>query len=271
MKSAERVLIAGVPVDTFPMDELVPRLIEAAAQRTFFQVSTINLDFLLHGHQDQEVSEIFRTNALNIPDGAPVAWAGRVLGHESMCRVAGADLVPALACAAAREGLRVFLLGGQGGAAADAAMELREANPGLDISFYEPPVRSLEETDDEEIIERVQSVRPNILLVAFGHPKQDKWIYRNRHRLPMVAIGVGCSLDLIAGRQHRAPALLQRVGLEWAYRLAREPRRLTRRYVRDGVWMVRVLLPLVLVQALRSGATSREATARMDTFTWPAS
>jgi len=271
VSSADRVFIADVPVDTFPMDELLSRLIEAAAERTFFQVSTINLDFLLHSHQDEEVREIFRTNALNIPDGAPVAWAGRVLGHESMCRVAGADLVPALAAAAAQEGLRVFLLGGQSGAAADAAARLSEANPGLNIAFYEPPVRSLDDTDDDEIIERIDAAQPNILFVAFGHPKQDKWIHRNRHRLPMVAIGVGCSLDLIAGRQRRAPALLQRVGLEWAYRVAREPRRLARRYARDGLWMVRVLVPLVLVQAARSGAVAGEASPRPEPFSWPTS
>jgi N-acetylglucosaminyldiphosphoundecaprenol N-acetyl-beta-D-mannosaminyltransferase len=98
------------------------------------------------------------------------------------------------------------------------------------------------------ILSRIRDVDPHILLVAFGHPKQDKWIRRNRDSLPMAAIGVGCSLDLIAGRQTRAPAWMQNVGLEWAYRLAHEPRRLVHRYAMDGLWVAGYLFPWVIFQ-----------------------
>jgi N-acetylglucosaminyldiphosphoundecaprenol N-acetyl-beta-D-mannosaminyltransferase len=243
----ERVSLLGVPVDNVDMDELVALIVDKAATRTFFQLSTVNLDFLVHSQTDPEVRFIFAENDVNVADGAPVVWAGRMLGAAGMRRVAGADLVPRTVAAAARHGLHVFFLGGQDGAAQEAAQRLTLHQPGLKVSVYEPPVRPLDEMDDLEILRRIDEAQPHILFVAFGHPKQEKWISRNRNRLPMVAMGVGCSLDLIAGRSQRAPTWMQRLGLEWCYRVAREPRRLGRRYVRDGVWLVAVLLPAVLL------------------------
>jgi N-acetylglucosaminyldiphosphoundecaprenol N-acetyl-beta-D-mannosaminyltransferase len=153
-----------------------------------------------------------------------------------------------LAEAAAREGKRLFLLGGEDDTAAVAAERLMARYPTLDVSVFEPPRASLEEMDDAKILRLIGEADPHILLVAFGHPKQDKWIYRHRHALPMVALGVGCSLDLIAGRHSRAPRWMQTAGLEWTYRLANEPRRLGRRYAIDALWLVRDLAPWIVFQ-----------------------
>jgi exopolysaccharide biosynthesis WecB/TagA/CpsF family protein len=177
-----------------------------------------------------------------------------------MRRVAGADLVPRIAAAAAEHGLHVFFLGSQDGAAQEAADRLTRQYPSLRVSVYEPPLRSLERMDDLEILRRLDDAHPHILFVAFGHPKQEKWISRNRDRLPMVAMGVGCSLDLIAGRHHRAPTWMQRLGLEWSYRVALEPRRLARRYLRDGVWLVGVVLPAVLLNRSRTSSKGARPT-----------
>jgi N-acetylglucosaminyldiphosphoundecaprenol N-acetyl-beta-D-mannosaminyltransferase len=96
--------------------------------------------------------------------------------------------------------------------------------------------------NNTEILARIEEAKPDVLLVALGHPKQERWIDMNRDRLPVsVAIGVGCVLDLIAGRSQRAPRWMQKVGLEWAYRLAQEPRRLVGRYVTDAVWLVPIV------------------------------
>src|SRR6516162_1862668 len=172
MKVHERVSVLGVPVDNLDVDELVPLIIEKATMRTFFQISTVNLDFLVHGHDDPEVRSIFAQNGLNIADGAPVAWAGRALGATGLRRVAGLDLVPALAAVASEKGLRLFLLGGQNGAADEAARRLRLRNPGLEVFVHEPPVQSLDEMNNLDIILRIEEAQPHILLVAFGHPKQ---------------------------------------------------------------------------------------------------
>jgi N-acetylglucosaminyldiphosphoundecaprenol N-acetyl-beta-D-mannosaminyltransferase len=105
--------------------------------------------------------------------------------------------------------------------------------------------------DNEEILRRLDESKPDVLLVAFGHPKQDLWIGAHRDRLPVsVAVGVGCTFDLIAGRRQRAPRWMQRAGLEWLFRVANEPTRLARRYAVDGYWLLAILVPLSLQQRL---------------------
>ncbi len=240
----------GVPIDFLDLDAVVGRILEAAPARRFFQIATVNLDFLVHSRQDEEVRSILAGSDINVPDGAPVVWAGKMLGRDGIARVAGADLVPSLVRASAQRGLRVFLLGGENGAAEAAANTLRAQHPHLDVSVYEPPRASLADMDDATILRRIGEAEPHILLVAFGHPKQEKWIYRHRDSLPMVAMGVGCCLDLIAGRQSRAPQWMQGIGFEWVYRLVHEPRRLARRYAVDGLWVVRDLFPWVMAQRL---------------------
>lgn len=240
----------GLPIDFTDMDTAVGELVRAAHRREFAQVATVNLDFMVHGWHDPEVRSILNQTAMNLPDGWPVAWAGRMLGHDGAARLAGADLVPKLVAAAAQEGLRVFLLGGEAGVAAEAATILADRHHGLEVDWLEPSRAPLEDMDDASILARVHSFEPHILLVAFGHPKQEKWISRNKFELPMVAVGVGCSLDLLAGRRSRAPEWVQRSGLEWGYRLIREPGRLARRYTLDGVWMTRTLVPWVISRRL---------------------
>lgn len=249
---AERFDIFGVPIDVVGQEDVVGQIIDVARNRRFFQVATVNVDFMVNSRHDREVHTILNCSDLNLPDGAPVVWAGRLLGHRAVRRLAGADLVPALVGAAAREKLSVFFLGGEGDAAADAAERLSRRYSGLSVSAYEPPIASLEDIDDDQVLGRIEAARPHILFVALGHPKQDKWIYRNRESLPMVAMGVGCTFDLIAERRSRAPVWMQRVGLEWSYRLAREPRRLARRYATDGMWVAGQLVPWLMAQKLRN-------------------
>jgi N-acetylglucosaminyldiphosphoundecaprenol N-acetyl-beta-D-mannosaminyltransferase len=250
--AAERVEILGTPIDFLDIDSVADRIVCAARQRRFFQVATVNLDFLVHSQSDPEVRAVLCETAVNIADGAPVVWAGRLVGHREASRVAGADLVPLLMSRAAEHGLRVFFLGGEDGSAFDAAERLRDAHPALDVTVMEPPLAALDQMDDRAILDQVESAAPHLLLVALGHPKQEKWIYRNRRALPMVAVGVGCSLDLIAGRQNRAPRWIQKVYLEWAYRLVHEPRRLAKRYAVDALWLVRDLFPWALTQRFGS-------------------
>jgi N-acetylglucosaminyldiphosphoundecaprenol N-acetyl-beta-D-mannosaminyltransferase len=115
-----------------------------------------------------------------------------------------------------------------------------ELNPDLVLAgTYEPPRARIEEMDNDEILARIAAAAPDVLLVAFGHPKQERWIDLHRDQLPVsVAIGVGCVLDLTAGRSRRAPGWMQEAGLEWLYRLAQEPNRLFARYVTDAAWLV---------------------------------
>ena len=191
---------------------------------------------------------------LNLADGAPVVWLGRLIGADMRTRVAGADLVPALLGEAAKTGARVFLLGGEGGVAAVAGARLQELYPGLVVAgTYEPPRAAVQNMNNAEILALIHEAKPNLLLVALGHPKQEQWIDMHRDQLSVaVAVGVGCVFDLIAGRSRRAPRWMQDAGLEWAYRMAREPRRLLGRYMTDAIWLVPIT-----VTALRSRLATR--------------
>ena len=253
-REGRRVNIAGVPVDTVDMSAALFRLRSALAGQRLFQVSTINLDFVVRAQNDPEVRRIFQLSDLNIADGAPVVWLGRLIGADMRARVAGADLVPALLGEAAKTGTRVFLLGGEGGVAVVAGARLRELYPGLVVAgTYEPPRAAVQNMNNAEILALIEEAKPNLLLVALGHPKQEQWIDMHRDQLHVaVAVGVGCVFDLIAGRSRRAPRWMQDAGLEWAYRMAREPRRLLGRYMTDAIWLVPIT-----ATALRSRLATR--------------
>lgn len=245
---AERVSICGIPVDAVDEQEAVALVARALDHREFFQISTVNLQYLVNSRRRQEVQTILNNAELNIADGAPIVWLARMRGVRLPGRVAGVDLVLGIAREAAAIGARLFLLGGANGVAETAAAALRARFPGLLITgTYEPPNTSLEAVDSEAIISRISEAGADILLVGLGHPKQDLWIAANRDRLPVaVAIGIGGSFDIIAGRFRRAPAWAQRFGLEWLCRLVQEPRRLFARYATCAIWFFGIFVPIVL-------------------------
>ncbi len=263
---AARVDLLGVPIDPVDQGEAVRRLLAAVGAEPPLQVCTVNLQFMVTARRQPAVARALRGAGLNVADGAPVVWLSRLTGHRLPGRVAGSDLVPALAGHAELSGTRLFLLGGQDGVAEEAAQELRRRHPRLRVTgTMEPPHATLDEMPDDEIIRRVAEAGADILLVGFGHPKQDLWIAANRHRLPVsVAIGVGGSFDLIAGRLRRAPAWARRSGLEWLYRLAQEPRRLGLRYATCAAWLLGVLVPLAAWQRIAGGAPPAPATSGDD-------
>jgi exopolysaccharide biosynthesis WecB/TagA/CpsF family protein len=255
-QSAGRVDVCGVPIDVVDQAQATERIMSAVASRTFLQVATVNLQFLVTARRRPAVRRALDESGLNVADGAPVVWLARVLGRRLPGRIAGADLVPTLMPLAAASGARVFLLGAADGVAREAAEVLTRRHPGLVVSgTLCPPLTSLEEMDNEAIIAEIARSGADILLVALGHPKQDLWIAAMSDALPVsVAIGVGGTLDLIAGRVGRAPRSLQRIGLEWLYRLAREPHRLAGRYLACAAWLFAVFLPLVTWQRLVVGS-----------------
>jgi N-acetylglucosaminyldiphosphoundecaprenol N-acetyl-beta-D-mannosaminyltransferase len=173
-----------------------------------------------------------------VADGQPIVWASRLAGTPVPERVPGSDLVLSLPEAAARAGVRVFLLGGNPGVAADAARRLQALNPGLQhVGSYCPPFGF---EDDPGALDRIKDVlraaRPTLVLVGLGFPKQERLIRTLRPEFPEAWFaGVGISLSFLTGDQSRAPTMLQRLGLEWLHRLLHEPRRLFRRYVVRGL------------------------------------
>ena len=206
-------------------------------------MATVNLDFVMQARRDPEMQRILLEADLVTADGDPLVRTSGLFGPRLRQRVTGSDLVPMLACACAGEGLKIFLLGGAAGVAEKTAAVLKIRNPGLNIcGTYAPPVTALLDMNHGEILRRLRLAKPDLLLVAFGAPKQEKFI--NLHfrswGIPL-AVGVGATFDFIAGVQRRAPAVMQEWGLEWLWRLGSDPRRLFRRYAGNLLFLVGTL------------------------------
>ncbi len=188
------------------------------------QVVTVNPEFVVAAQKNLPFRQAINEAALVVADGMGIVWGTRFLRTPVPERITGTDLLPQIARLCASHGFRMYLLGAAPGVAETAATRLQELAPGVQIvgTYAGSPVPA----EEEEILARLHAASPDILCVAYGAPAQELWIKRNLERLPAgLAIGVGGAYDFLSGRQRRAPVLMQRLGLEWLYRLYREPSR----------------------------------------------
>jgi N-acetylglucosaminyldiphosphoundecaprenol N-acetyl-beta-D-mannosaminyltransferase len=233
-------IILGLPIDELTMESALARIEEfiahGRAHGKSHQIATVNADFVVKAMSDPNLRAILQEADMATADGMPLVWGARLLGVPLQDRVTGADMVPALAELSGRKGYSIFFLGAAPGVAASAAEILRERHPGLQVAGVLSPPKATVEEMDPSIITKVNAAKPDILLVAFGNPKQEKWIAMHAHELQVpVMIGIGGTLDFIAGKTKRAPRWMQQSGTEWIYRLLQEPRRMWRRYVGDMI------------------------------------
>jgi N-acetylglucosaminyldiphosphoundecaprenol N-acetyl-beta-D-mannosaminyltransferase len=221
------VNILGIPVHAVTMAETLAWIEAAVAERTPRQVCTANPEFVMLAQRDAAFRAVLQRADLVLPDGVGLLWAARRLGARLPERVAGSDLIDRLAERGAARGWRIFYLGAAEGVAARAAQVLQARWPGLVVAgTYAGSPRP---ADEDALVARVRAAAPDILLVAYGAPRQDMWIARNREWLGVpVSVGVGGSFDFVAGVARRAPVWLQRLGLEWLHRLWRQPWRARR-------------------------------------------
>jgi len=244
------VAVMGLPINSLSADEAVDTLERLIQSGGTHQVCTMNVDIWLNALADPHLHRIVAGSSLVFPDGMPLVWASGLLGCPLAERVTGVDLVPRLAELSARKGYKIFLLGAKPGVA-DRARGLLERNyPGVQIvGTFAPAEENLIRMDHTEILRHIHSTSPDILLVAFGNPKQEKWIWMHRKRLGVpLSMGVGGSFDILVGDTWRAPRWIQRCGLEWAMRFVQEPVRLGPRYLRDFAGLARHL-PMALLAA----------------------
>jgi N-acetylglucosaminyldiphosphoundecaprenol N-acetyl-beta-D-mannosaminyltransferase len=241
------VAVMGLPLANVTAAEAVERIEELVLSGGTHQVATANLDFWLNSLHDVHLHRIIAGCSLVLADGMPLVWISRLLGHPIKERVSGADMVPMLAELSARKGYGIYLLGGKTGVAERASKRLQELYPGVNIvGHHAPPVADLERMDHGDTLERIRAAKPDILMVAFGNPKQEKWIRMHAKRLGVpVSIGIGGSMDMLVGDVQRAPGWMQRTGLEWLGRCAQEPTRLLPRYARNFAALA-MKLPLAL-------------------------
>ena len=230
------IAILGVPFDNVTGDQTLALIDSMIASRRPHYVVTANVDFVTQAQTDAELRRILLDAHLVLCDGAPLVWASRLLGNPLPERVTGSDTVPRLMELAAEKGHRVFLLGATPDSARQAVENLARKHPRLNIAgHYSPPFGSLLEMDHREIRRRVATARPDLLFVAFGCPKAEKWIAMHYRSLGVpVVMGIGATIDFLAGKVKRAPLWMQRAGLEWLFRVAQEPARLAGRYAKDS-------------------------------------
>jgi N-acetylglucosaminyldiphosphoundecaprenol N-acetyl-beta-D-mannosaminyltransferase len=227
----------GLPFDRLDHSRLIRLFLDGVRERNGGWIVTPNLDILRQFTICPDSRRLILAASHRIADGQPIVWASRLVGRPVPGRVPGSDLVLSLPEAAARAGLSVFLLGGNPGVAAAAAARLEAQCPGLrSVGCYCPPYGF--EDDPKELAkikEALRSAQPALVLIGLGFPKQERLIRLLRSEMSETwFVGVGISLSFLAGDQPRAPAALQRLGLEWLHRLVHEPRRLFRRYVMEG-------------------------------------
>lgn len=234
------VPVLGIPIDRLDMagtvDEIERLVARGRERHRAHQVVTVNADFVVNALGDPAVHRLLRDADLGLADGMPVVVAARLLGLPTPGRVAGADLVPALAERSAATGLRVHFYGSAPGVAEEAADLLLGQHPGARITADSGGIIADPDDPPAEAVDAIAATDPDVLCVALGNPKQERFIAATRERLcTPVMIGVGGTLDLLIGKRRRAPELIQRIGMEWVFRAAQEPGRLGKRYAKDIV------------------------------------
>ena len=227
--------IMGVLIDRTPRADVIAQVERFVQSGRPNQIVTINVDFLNIAHKDRSFVSLLNAAALAVPDGMPLLWVSRLVGQRLPQRITGTDLLTDCAALAAQAGYRMFLLGAAPGVAEAAGQVLETRYPGLQIAgSYAPPEGEFTAEENAHILDLVRAARPDMLFVALGTPKQERWIYENLEALGVpLCIGIGGVFNFITGRIPRAPQAMQRIGLEWLFRLLLEPRRLWRRYLVD--------------------------------------
>jgi len=231
-----RLQVLGVPVSVLAFDEALATIDGWIASGERNYVCTLDVHALMESQSAPDVRNIYRSAAMVAPDGMPLVWLLRRSGYRTADRICGPDLMPAVFRHSQGRGYRHFLYG-----SSDATLSLMEEKLGLKFpgakiaGSYSPPYRALTCEEEREVDRLVNAADPDIVWVGLGAPKQDRWMAAHRGALKApVLIGVGAAFDMLAGTVTRAPRFLQRTGCEWMFRLAQEPRRLTRRYLESN-------------------------------------
>jgi N-acetylglucosaminyldiphosphoundecaprenol N-acetyl-beta-D-mannosaminyltransferase len=233
----KRIRLGQIHADALTKGQALDRVADLIETSKGGYIVTPNIDHVVQAETSDSLRVAYADASLSLADGQPLIWLSRLMKVPLPQKISGSDFVPLLVEEAEKRSWRVFLLGAAPGVAQRASQVLSDRHPRLQIAgVHSPPFGFVSDPAEcDRTLSLVKGSRPNILLVALGCPQQEVLMHRWRSSLgPTVAIGCGATLDFIAGAAKRAPKWISDIGLEWLYRLAREPRRLWRRYlVRD--------------------------------------
>jgi len=232
----KRVRLGEIYAHALTFSEALDEVTELVSARKGGYIVTPNVDHVVQAEHSEEMRAAYHEASLSLVDGQPLIWLSKLMGEPLPEKISGSDFVPRILSVAAHKSWRVFFLGAAEGVGAKAAEVTQRTEPSLQITVHSPSFGF--ENDPAEaakVLKMIREAKPDLLVMALGCPKQELLMRCWKHELtPTVAIGAGATLDFIAGNVQRSPAWMSAAGLEWLYRLAREPRRLAHRYlVRD--------------------------------------
>jgi len=230
----KKLHIGMLHADYITMDEAIEYILGLSKSRHGGYVVTPNVDHVVVAEHNEELRTAYDEAALSLADGMPLVWLSKLLGCPLPEKVSGSDLVRPLLVRAAKAGLKVYFLGSAPGVGLKAATILEHEIPELDIVGVDSPPLGFEKSEAEEqrVQEKMLKADPEIVLVALGAPKQEFLMHRwYQEGIAQIMIGIGASIDFIAGEVARAPRWMSCAGMEWLYRLAQDPKRLARRYL----------------------------------------
>jgi N-acetylglucosaminyldiphosphoundecaprenol N-acetyl-beta-D-mannosaminyltransferase len=222
------------------------------ARRESHYICITGVHGVIESRRDPQLRAIHNAAGLVTPDGMPLVWLSKLMGHPHVSRVYGPDLMLALSERSAARGYRQFYYGGAEGVAEILSEKLRTRFPGLNVAgIFSPPFRALTSNEDQEVVEHINRSRADIVWVGISTPKQERWMAEHVGRVDApVLIGVGAAFDFHAGLKKQAPLWMRRSGFEWLFRLLSEPRRLARRYLVNNS----IFLGLIMILGLRKAA-----------------
>lgn len=240
-----RMKFLNTEVDNLSMEDAIDRIEKLIENKKPSYVVTPNVDHIVKLDTDEEFQEVYKNADLILTDGMPLIWISKVKKTPIKEKVSGSDLFPKVCEMASNKGYKVFLLGAAEGVAEKAAENLKNKYDGLNIVGTYSPSYGFENNEEEieQIVNMIKSVNPDILAVGLGAPKQEKFIYEYKNKLNVpISLAIGASIDFEAGNINRAPIWMQKIGLEWFYRLIKEPKRMFKRYLIDDMKIFNIIL-----------------------------
>lgn len=234
----------GLPFAQVTLRQTLDHIGQMIIDRVPRFIITANLNYAMLAASQNDLASLSRQAAMILADGQPIVWRSRLHRRQLPERVAGSELIYRLGQQSAQRGWRLYFLGAAPGIAQACADNLCRLYPGCQIAGVDsPPFRALSAAESARQLDRIREAKPDILMVAFGQPKGEMWIAQHYKELGVpVSMQLGASFDFVAGAAKRAPKLFQRTGLEWAYRMAHDPRRLVPRYCGNAAFLCKALL-----------------------------
>jgi N-acetylglucosaminyldiphosphoundecaprenol N-acetyl-beta-D-mannosaminyltransferase len=232
----KRVNVLGIGISVLNLRTALDAIADAVKARRKGYICVTGVHGVMEAQDDAAFKDILNGAFLCTPDGMPMVWAGKLRGHREMSRVYGPDLMLDVCAWSETRGAKHFFYGGADGVAQRLAEKLKQKFPKLQVAgTFTPPFRALNADEEKNLRKQVAALKPDIFWVGLSTPKQEKFMAEFLPKLDAtLMIGVGAAFDFHSGRVRQAPRWMQRSGLEWFYRLCREPRRLAKRYFRNN-------------------------------------